>query len=158
MCTDHHRAWQLSFASGTRLTSTLLTQQHMASLHGQQRLTHCNDLAGVRTERQLQSGFTQPHQRFLYLVQSKTQRIKLKSANKGTTYSTQFKVQLQLAPVTLGFRIFIPGEGINGASAGQYLSPAGARHFSMPVGLQPGWPLPQGLHHVPALLQQKSPS
>lgn len=75
---------------------------------------------------------------------SKAQRIKLKSANKGATYSTQFKVQLQLAPVTLGFRIFIPGEGSNGASAGQYMSPAGARHFSMPVGLQPGWPLPQG--------------
>ena len=62
-----------------------------------------------------------------------------------------FKVPLQLAPVMLGFKIFIPGSGSNGSSAGQYLTPAGGRHFTLPVGLQPGYPIPQGLSKLQLL-------
>ena len=54
----------------------------------------------------------------------------------------QFKVPPQLAPVMLGFRLYVVGESSNGK--GQYLAPAGSRHFTIPVGLQAGHPLPQG--------------
>ena len=64
------------------------------------------------------------------------------SASGGAgSYSMQFKVPLQLAPVMLGFRLFIAG-AIKGA--GQYVGPSGSRHFTIPVGLQAGHPLPQG--------------
>ena len=53
----------------------------------------------------------------------------------------QFKVPLKLAPVMLGFRLFLAGETQGPA---QYLGPAGSRHFTIPIGLQAGSPLPQG--------------
>ncbi len=76
---------------------------------------------------------------------SKAKRIKLKQAFRSDgsrCYSMQFKVPLQLAPVMLGFRLYTVGESSNGK--GQYLAPAGSRHFTIPVGLQAGYPLPQG--------------
>ena len=75
---------------------------------------------------------------------SKAKRVKLNkgSASGGAgSYSMQFKVPLQLAPVMLGFRLFIAGET---KGAGRYLGPVGSRHFTIPVGLQAGHPLPQG--------------
>ena len=74
---------------------------------------------------------------------SKAKRVKLNkgSASGDGRYSMQFKVPLQLAPVTLGFRLLIAGET---KAASRYLGPAGSRHFTIPVGLQAGHPLPQG--------------
>ena len=80
---------------------------------------------------------------------SKAKRVKLKkSADKARTYFTQFKVPLQLAPVMLGFRLFITGE--TGNSTSQYIGPIGSRHFTIPVGLQAGHPLPQGTDYTVA--------
>lgn len=53
----------------------------------------------------------------------------------------QFKVPLKLAPVMLGYRLFLAREA---QGSGRYLGPAGSRHFTIPVGLQAGSPLPQG--------------
>ena len=91
---------------------------------------------------------------------SKAKQVKLKKASSSTSsngsYSMKFRVPLQLAPVMLGFRLFIagaaantPGQNANGAGqnikgTGQYVGPAGSRHFTIPVGLQAGHPLPQG--------------
>ena len=75
---------------------------------------------------------------------SKAKRVKVKraSASGGAgSYSMHFKVPLQLAPVMLGFRLFIAGVT---KGAGRYLGPAGSKHFTIPVGLQAGHPLPQG--------------
>lgn len=76
---------------------------------------------------------------------SKAKRVKLSKASGSSSagrYTMQFKVPLQLAPVMLGFRLFIVGGANKGA--GRYLGPAGSRHFTIPVGLQAGHPLPQG--------------
>ncbi|KAL3146430.1 hypothetical protein ABBQ32_003110 [Trebouxia sp. C0010 RCD-2024] len=76
---------------------------------------------------------------------SKAKRVKLQKASGSSSagsYTMQFKVPLQLAPVMLGFRLFIAGGSNKGA--GRYLGPAGSRHFTIPVGLQAGYPLPQG--------------
>lgn len=79
---------------------------------------------------------------------SKAKRIKLNrgftsdGSSSSRSYRMQFKVPLQLAPVMLGFRLYIVGESSNGK--GQYLAPARSRHFTIPVGLQAGHPLPQG--------------
>lgn len=75
---------------------------------------------------------------------SKAKRVKLNKASasgRASSYSMHFKLPLQLAPVMLGFRLFIAGDT---KGAGRYLAPAGSKHFTIPVGLQAGHPLPQG--------------
>ncbi len=74
---------------------------------------------------------------------SKAKRVKLKKSSSSSSYSLQFKLPLQLAPVMLGFRLYLAGEPGNGK--GRYLAPAGSRHFTIAVGLQAGHPLPQGI-------------
>ena len=85
---------------------------------------------------------------------SKAKRVKLKKASSSSSsssagssrYGMQFRVPLQLSPVLLGFRLYIGAEG--GSGKGQYVGPASSRHFTIPVGLQPGYPLPQGAAYM----------
>lgn len=55
------------------------------------------------------------------------------------------QVPLQLAPVMLGFRLFVAGAD---DKSGRYIAPASGRHFGIPVGLQKGHPLPQGIFNL----------
>lgn len=74
---------------------------------------------------------------------SKAKRVKLKKpSDSAGSYTTEFRVAAQLAPVILGFRLCIMRE--TGTGTSQYVGPNGSRHFTIPVGLQAGHPLPQG--------------
>ena len=55
------------------------------------------------------------------------------------------QVPLQLAPVMLGFRLFVAGAD---DKSGRHIAPASGRHFAIPVGLQKGHPLPQGVFNL----------
>lgn len=75
----------------------------------------------------------------------KAKRSKFVKSSNGSKssclHSIEFEVPLQLAPVMLGFRLYVAGVD---SKVGKYIGPASGKHFGIPVGFQKGIPLPQG--------------